>query len=65
MADTAHLAETDLRGNRHSSGNFALLRTAARLGRGVLLILHGSGPGVTGWRNFRGNLACSPSTSAA
>ncbi len=23
----------------------------------VLLLLHGSGPGVTGWRNFRGNLA--------
>ncbi|MGW6702948.1 alpha/beta fold hydrolase [Nocardia sp. NPDC055049] len=22
-----------------------------------LLLLHGSGPGVTGWRNFRGNLA--------
>ncbi|MEZ5213306.1 MULTISPECIES: alpha/beta fold hydrolase [unclassified Gordonia (in: high G+C Gram-positive bacteria)] len=22
----------------------------------VLLLLHGSGPGVTGWRNFRGNL---------
>src|ERR1700757_294894 len=22
----------------------------------VLLMLHGSGPGVTGWRNFRGNL---------
>ncbi|WUI01172.1 alpha/beta hydrolase [Spirillospora sp. NBC_00431] len=22
-----------------------------------LLMLHGSGPGVTGWRNFRGNLA--------
>ncbi|MFD0853892.1 alpha/beta fold hydrolase, partial [Actinomadura adrarensis] len=22
-----------------------------------LLFLHGSGPGVTGWRNFRGNLA--------
>lgn len=21
-----------------------------------LLLLHGSGPGVTGWRNFRGNL---------
>ena len=31
----------------------------------VLLLLHGSGPGVTGWRNFRGNLAASsPSTSA-
>jgi pimeloyl-ACP methyl ester carboxylesterase len=23
----------------------------------ALLLLHGSGPGVTGWRNFRGNLA--------
>nr|WP_144418266.1 alpha/beta fold hydrolase [Mycobacterium sp. EPa45] len=23
----------------------------------TLLLLHGSGPGVTGWRNFRGNLA--------
>jgi len=23
----------------------------------VLILLHGSGPGVTGWRNFRGNLA--------
>jgi len=23
----------------------------------ALLMLHGSGPGVTGWRNFRGNLA--------
>ncbi|MEZ0359753.1 alpha/beta fold hydrolase [Mycobacterium sp. SA01] len=23
----------------------------------TLLMLHGSGPGVTGWRNFRGNLA--------
>ena len=23
----------------------------------VLLLLHGSGPGVTGWRNYRGNLA--------
>ena len=22
-----------------------------------LLMLHGSGPGVTGWRNFGGNLA--------
>src|SRR5271156_5420104 len=22
-----------------------------------LVLLHGSGPGVTGWRNFRGNLA--------
>ena len=21
-----------------------------------LVLLHGSGPGVTGWRNFRGNL---------
>lgn len=31
----------------------------------VLLFLHGSGPGVTGWRNFRGVLPPSPHTSVA
>ena len=29
-----------------------------RRGAGApLVMLHGSGPGVSGWRNFRGNLA--------
>lgn len=28
-----------------------------------LILLHGSGPGVTGWRNYRGNLGSSPSIS--
>lgn len=31
----------------------------------TVLFLHGSGPGVTGWRNFRGCYRRSPNASAA
>ena len=57
-------AKTDLRETSTPKG--ALRYYDCGPGSGpVLLFLHGSGPGVTGWRNFRGILPRSPNTSAA
>lgn len=39
-----------------STGNGVLRYHEAGDGAPLLLLLHGSGPGVTGWRNFRGIL---------
>ena len=57
MTDTAHLAETDLREIGTPSGALRYYDCGPGSGEApVLLFLHGSGPGVTGWRNFRGDV---------
>jgi pimeloyl-ACP methyl ester carboxylesterase len=55
VADTTHLAETDLREIGTPSGALRYYDCGPGSDEHpVLLFLHGSGPGVTGWRNFRG-----------
>lgn len=56
MADTSeHLTAADLREISTEKGALRYYDSGADSGP-VLLFLHGSGPGVTGWRNFRGIL---------
>lgn len=64
MADTSRqpLAEQDLREIGTEKGALRYYDTGdsgAPDSAPVLLFLHGSGPGVTGWRNFRGVLPLS------
>ncbi|WP_459979699.1 alpha/beta fold hydrolase, partial [Mycobacterium avium] len=63
MADTpgrTGITEQDLREISTEKGALRYYDTGGDTGgpdsAAVLLFLHGSGPGVTGWRNFRGIL---------
>jgi pimeloyl-ACP methyl ester carboxylesterase len=59
VADTSEqttLAEQDLREISTEKGTLRYYDSGGPSSAPVLLFLHGSGPGVTGWRNFRGVL---------
>jgi len=55
VADTSDVSERDLREISTPKGALRYYDSGRDAGP-ALLFLHGSGPGVTGWRNFRGVL---------
>jgi pimeloyl-ACP methyl ester carboxylesterase len=55
VADTSGVSERDLREISTPKGALRYYDSGGDAGQ-ALLFLHGSGPGVTGWRNFRGVL---------